>query len=99
MAGFPPVGTWSWLPRTARRGSFIQTTSPLISLGSCASFHDSLGILCARLARAPPGARVSRGAVPAQAGAELPLLADVLRVRDHGRPAARDPCWHRPRDM
>src|ERR1051325_11827957 len=90
MVGFPPVGTWSWLPRTARRGSFIQTTSRLISLGSCASFHDSFGSLSARVAGAPAGARVPRGAVAAQAHAELSLSADVLRVCGHGGQAARD---------
>src|SRR4051812_14586185 len=99
MDGSQPVGTWSWLPRTARRGSFIQTTSRLISLGSCASFHDSVGLLSARMARAPAGARVPRGAVAAQARADLSLLADVLRVRDHRRAAARDRRRAEPRSL
>src|ERR1044071_6651337 len=99
MGGFPPVGTWSWLPRTARRGSFIQTTSRLISLGSCASSHDSLGLLSARMARAPAGARVPGRAVTAQAQADLPLFTDLLRVRDLGGAAARDRRRTGPRSL
>src|SRR5882724_795489 len=93
MDGCPPVGTWSWLPRTARRGSFILTTSRRISPGSCTSFHDSFGYLSARVARAPAGARLPRGAVAMEAHAELSVPADLLRVCDHGREAARHRRW------